>query len=98
MSKTITRTDLVTALNQEVGTSQNECAGYLESLLDEVADCLVKGEAVKISNFVTFSVRDKKGRIGRNPKTGEEAAISPRRVVVFNPSKKLKLRINQSED
>ena len=98
VSKTITRTDLVTALNQEVGLSQNECVGHLESLLDEVADCLVKGEAVKISSFATFSVRDKKGRLGRNPKTGEEAAISPRKVVVFRPSLKLKLRINQSED
>ena len=98
VSKTITRTDLVTALNQEVGLSQNECVRYLDSLLDEVADCLVKGEAVKISSFATFSVRDKKERIGRNPKTGEKAAISPRKVVVFRPSQKLKLRINQSEN
>ncbi len=94
MSKTYTRLDLSEAVYREVGLSRNESAELVESILSHVSDALVKGETVKISSFGTFSVRDKGARIGRNPKTGEEVPIEPRRVLVFRPSHSLKDRIN----
>ncbi|MBB6309685.1 integration host factor subunit alpha [Xanthobacter tagetidis] len=66
----------------------------MELVLREIADCLVRGETVKLSSFGSFVVRDKGERIGRNPKTGEEVPIEPRRVMVFKPSSILKHRIN----
>jgi len=94
--KTVTRAQLAEAVYQEVGLSRNESAELVESVLQEVADTLVKGETVKISSFGSFVVRHKGGRVGRNPKTGEEVPIEPRRVLVFRPSQVLKDRINQS--
>ena len=91
---TITRAHLSEAVYQEVGLSRNESADLVESVLELVSDALEKGETVKISSFGTFSVRQKGQRIGRNPKTGEEVPICPRRVLVFRPSQVLKSRIN----
>ncbi len=93
---TVTRRHLTDAVYQEVGLSRNESAQLVESVLDEIASTLARGEAVKISSFGTYEVRDKAQRIGRNPKTGEEAPILPRRVLLFRASLVLKDRINRS--
>ncbi len=95
--KTLTRSDLSEAVYREVGLSRNESAELVESILRHVSGALVAGETVKISSFGTFSARDKGERIGRNPKTGEEVPIEPRRVLVFRPSHILKDRINAGE-
>ena len=95
MSKTLTRSDLSEAVYREVGLSRNESADLVESILQYISDALVTGETVKISSFGTFSVREKGARIGRNPKTGEEVPIEPRRVLVFRPSHILKDKINE---
>ena len=94
MSKTITRADLSEAVYQEVGLSRNESSDLVETILDKISDHLVDGENVKISSFGSFLVRDKGGRVGRNPKTGEEVPIDPRRVLVFRPSQVLKDRVS----
>jgi integration host factor subunit alpha len=91
--KTLTRMDLSEAVFREVGLSRNESAQLVESLLEHMSDALVRGEQVKISSFGTFSVRDKSARIGRNPKTGEEVPIQPRRVLTFRPSHLMKDRV-----
>jgi integration host factor subunit alpha len=96
MAMTVTRADLTEAVYQEVGLSRNESAQLVETVLEEVASALEKGESVKVSSFGTFSVRDKAQRVGRNPKTGEEVPILPRRVLVFRASHVLKDRINQA--
>lgn len=93
--KTITRAQLGEAVYQEVGLSRNESANLLETVLNHIADSLAHGETVKISSFGSFSVRQKGQRIGRNPKTGEEVPILPRKVLVFRPSQILKNRINE---
>lgn len=93
--KTVTRADLGEAVYQEIGLSRNESADLLESVLEYMADALIKGETVKVSSFGSFSVREKGQRIGRNPKTGEEVPILPRKVLVFRPSQVLKSRINE---
>ncbi len=95
MGKTLTRSDLSEAVYREVGLSRNESADLVESILQHLSDALVAGDTVKISSFGTFSVRDKNARIGRNPKTGEEVPIEPRRVLVFRPSHILKDKINE---
>lgn len=95
-SKTVTRADLAEAVYQEVGLSRNESADLVESVLATIADTLVRGENVKISSFGSFMLRDKGGRVGRNPKTGEEVPIEPRRVLVFRPSQVMKGRINRT--
>ena len=92
----VTRADLTEAVYQEVGLSRNESAQLVESVLEEIASTLARGESVKVSSFGTFSVRDKAERIGRNPKTGEEVPISPRRVLTFRASHVLKDRINKA--
>ncbi len=92
---TITRADLAEAVYQEVGLSRNESAQLVESVLDEICDALVKDEMVKISSFGSFTVRQKGERIGRNPKTGEEVPILPRKVLIFRASNVLKERINR---
>jgi len=93
---TITRSQLSEAVYQEVGLSRNESAELLEAVLSEVSDALARGEPVKISSFGSFTVRQKGQRIGRNPKTGEEVPILPRRVLVFRPSQVLKSLITSS--
>ncbi|MCC5965425.1 MAG: integration host factor subunit alpha [Natronohydrobacter sp.] len=92
-NKTLTRMDLTEAVFREVGLSRNESATLVDSVLQHVSDALVRGEQVKISSFGTFSVRDKNARVGRNPKTGEEVPISPRRVLTFRPSHLMKERV-----
>ena len=94
--KTITRAQLGEAVYQEVGLSRNESAALLENVLNYMTDALARGETVKISSFGSFSVRQKGQRIGRNPKTGQEVPILPRRVLVFRPSQVLKSRINET--
>ena len=91
---TLTRMDLSEAVFREVGLSRNESADLVESVLGHVSDALVAGENVKISSFGTFSVRSKNERIGRNPKTGEEVPIAPRRVLTFRPSHLMKDRVD----
>ena len=95
VGKTITRAQLGEAVYQEVGLSRNESAELLESVLSEMSTALARGETVKISSFGSFSVRQKGQRIGRNPKTGEEVPILPRKVLVFRPSQVLKSQINE---
>jgi len=86
---------LAEAVYQEVGLSRNESADHVEAVLSEIADRLVAGETVKISSFGSLQVRQKSGRVGRNPKTGEEVPINPRRVLVFRASHVLKDKINK---
>ncbi len=93
-AKTVTRAHLSESVYQEVGLSRNESAQLVKSVLNEIAASLAKGEAVKISSFGSFSVRQKRQRIGRNPKTGEQVPILPRKVLVFRPSHVLKDRVN----
>jgi integration host factor subunit alpha len=96
VGSTMTRAQLSESVYQEVGLSRNESAELVESVLDAISDTLVRGEPVKISSFGSFSVRQKGERKGRNPKTGEEVPIKPRRVLVFRASNVLKQRINRS--
>ncbi len=96
MSETLTRAHLSEAVYQEVGLSRNESAEFVERVLEEIASSLEDGETVKVSSFGAFSVREKGGRMGRNPKTGQEVPIKPRRVLVFRPSHVLKDRVNKS--
>ncbi len=91
--KTLTRMDLGEAVFREVGLSRNESSDLVESVLGHVSDALVSGQNVKISSFGTFSLRDKNARVGRNPKTGEEVPITPRRVLTFRPSHLMKERV-----
>ena len=93
--KTLTRMDLSEAVFREVGLSRNESANLVEAVLQHMSDALASGETVKISSFGTFSVRAKTARVGRNPKTGEEVPIEPRRVLTFRPSQILRERINE---
>lgn len=91
---TLTRSDLSEAVYREIGLSRNESSDLVETILDRIALALVEGETVKISSFGTFAVREKGARMGRNPKTGEEVPIEPRRVLVFRPSHILKERVD----
>ena len=93
---TLTRAALTDAIFQALGISRNESSEFVERILEEVSLALEKGETVKISSFGTFSIRQKKLRMGRNPKTGEEVPITPRRVVTFRASHVLKDQINKS--
>ena len=92
-AKTLTRMDLSEAVFREVGLSRNESADLVETVLELMSSALVRVEQVKISSFGTFSERDKNARVGRNPKTGEEVPITPRRVLTFRPSHLMKERV-----
>ena len=94
--KTITRADLAEAVYHEVGLSRKNSSQLVEQVLDEIAQTLISGQTVKISSFGNFTVRSKRERVGRNPKTGEEVPITPRKVLVFRASHVLKDRINKS--
>ena len=91
--KTLTRMDLAEAVHAQVGLSRNDSAELVEAVLGHISDALVSGESVKISSFGTFSVREKAARVGRNPKTGQEVPIHPRRVLTFRSSHLLKDRV-----
>ncbi len=95
-ARTVTRANLSDAVYQEVGLSRSESAELVDSVLHEISDALVRGEKVKLSSFGSFMVRQKGKRVGRNPKTGKEAPILPRRVLIFRASHALKSRINKS--
>ena len=94
MSKTLTRADLTEAVYRNIGLSRNESSDLVEAVLEEICVCLENGEEVKLSSFGTFSVQAKRERIGRNPKTGVEAVITPRRVLSFRASHILKDRVD----
>jgi integration host factor subunit alpha len=94
MSRTLTRADLTEAVYRNIGLSRNESADLVESVLEEMCVSLENGEEVKLSSFGTFSVQSKRERVGRNPKTGVEARITPRRVLSFRPSHILKKRVD----
>lgn len=93
--RTLTRADLAEAVYEQVGLSRNESSDLVEQVLDEVMNALISGENVKLSSFGSFSIREKGERIGRNPKTGVEVPITPRRVLVFRASHVLKDRISK---
>ncbi len=94
--KTLTRADLAEAVFQKVGLPRNESAEIVELVLREIVSSLERGDPVKLSSFGSFGIRDKGERIGRNPKTGQEVPITPRRVLVFRASNIMKQRINES--
>ena len=92
-ARTVTRANLSDAVYQEVGLSRSESEKLVDSVLNEISDALVRGEKVKLSSFGSFLIRQKGERVGRNPKTGEEAPILPRRVLLFRASHALKERV-----
>ena len=96
--KTLTRQDISEALYRDVGLSKHESALMLETVLQHISNALIDGEIVKLSSFGTFTSRQKRERLGRNPKTGVAATINARRVISFKPSKLMKARINKSEE
>ena len=93
---TLTRADLAETINRKMGFSRSESLDMVEAVLEKMCDAMANGENVKISGFGSFILRDKKERIGRNPKTGVEVPITPRRVMTFRSSQKLKDRIAHS--
>jgi integration host factor subunit alpha len=93
--KTLTRADLAEAVVRKVGLPRNESQELVELVLGEISASLARGEAVKLSSFGSFGIRQKGERMGRNPETGDEVPITPRRVLVFRPSNIMKERINQ---
>ena len=95
-NNTVTRAHLGEAVYQEVGLSKSESIELIETILSHMADSLERGETLKLSSFGSFSVRQKRQRVGRNPKTGEEVPILPRKVLIFKPSQVLKNRINNN--
>jgi integration host factor subunit alpha len=96
-NRTITRADLAESVYEQVGLSRNESSDLVELVLEEISRTLIEGKHVKISSFGSFSIREKGERIGRNPKTGVEVPILPRKVLVFRASHVLKDRINKGE-
>ena len=92
--RTVTRADLAEAVYRRLGLSRTESASMVEMVLQEICDTIVQGDSVKLSSFGSFVVREKGLRVGRNPKTGREVPIPPRRVTVFKPSNIMKQRIN----
>ena len=93
-NNTITRADLGEAVHRAVGLGKSESIGLVEQVLEEISTALISGDVVKISSFGTLAVRQKSERIGRNPKTGEEVPITPRRVLSFRPSNVLKDQVD----
>ena len=92
---TVTRSELADALFRRIGLSRLESAQLVEMVIDEISDAVLRGENVKLSGFGTFIQRSKRERVGRNPKTGVEAKISPRKVLVFKASHIMRDRINE---
>ena len=90
---TLTRANLTEKLHRQIGLSRADSSGLVEEILDQMAQALSDGENVKVSGFGSFILRDKNGRVGRNPKTGDEVPISPRRVLTFRPSHLMKDRV-----
>lgn len=92
---TITRAHIVDSLYQEIGLSREDASSLLQTVLEEISTALSRGDMVKLSSFGTFAVRQKGTRMGRNPRTGEEVPILPRKVLIFRASHVLRDRINQ---
>jgi integration host factor subunit alpha len=92
---TLTRADLAETINRKMGFSRAESLTLVESILAKMCEAMSNGENVKISGFGSFVLRDKRERVGRNPKTGVEVPITPRRVMTFRASKKLKDQIGR---
>ena len=92
--QTVTRADLCEAVHEEVGLSRQECSSLVERTLELIVESLERGETVKLSGFGVFQVREKRARMGRNPKTGEPAAINPRRVISFRASQIMKAKVD----
>lgn len=92
--QTLTRADLAEAVHESVGVSRQDSAQLVERTLDLIAEALERGEQVKLSGFGVFQVRAKRARMGRNPKTGEPAAIDPRTVISFRASQIMKARVS----
>jgi len=92
---TLTRADLAETINRKMGFSRAESLALVETILAKLCDAMSKGQNVKISGFGSFILRDKRERVGRNPKTGVEVPITPRRVMTFRASQKLKDRIGK---
>ncbi len=93
---TVTRADLCEAVHQEVGLTRQDCAGLVERTLELATEALERGDHVKLSGFGVFQVREKRARMGRNPKTGEPARIAPRRVISFRASHVMKARVDSA--
>jgi len=93
---TVTRADLSEAVYREIGLSRTESSELVEAVIDHISEALLRGESVKLAGFGTFSLRDKKQRIGRNPKTGEAVPITPRRVLVFKASQVMRERVDSA--
>lgn len=93
--RTVTRSDLAEALFRKIGLSRQDSAQLVESVIEEISEALLRGENVKLSGFGTFNRRAKRERIGRNPKTGVEAKITPRTVLVFKASHIMRDRVNE---
>jgi len=94
-SRTVTKAELADALFERLGLNKREAKDMVDSFFDEIRSALERGESVKLSGFGNFLLRDKPQRPGRNPKTGEEIAITARRVVTFHASQKLKATVSQ---
>ena len=92
--KTLTRNDISEAIFRNIGLSKHESAQLLESVLSQISEALIQNKTVKLSSFGTFTPKNKRARIGRNPKTGVEATINARRVISFKPSNLMKEKIN----
>ena len=97
-SRTITKAELADALFEKLGLNKREAKDMVDAFFDEIRAALERGESVKLSGFGNFQLRDKPQRPGRNPKTGEEIAITARRVVTFHPSQKLKSAVSDAND
>jgi len=92
--RSLTRVELANAIHREAKVSRAEAAVLLDQILDEMVDAMERGESVRLSSFGTFAIRDKKERLGRNPKTGQQVPINARRVVTFKASDVLKRFVN----
>lgn len=92
-SSTLTRAELADAIHARLGVSRAEAGRMVSAILNDITDALARGEQVKLTGFGTFTLRDKRERIGRNPKTGVEAKITPRRVLGFRPAQSVRDRI-----
>lgn len=97
MPQTLTRADIADRFYEEVGLSRNESAALVEQVIDEMVDGLVRDDVLKISGFASLYVKEKNQRVGRNPKTGEEVVIEPRKVISFKASNTLKESIAKGE-
>ncbi|SPE34837.1 integration host factor (IHF), alpha subunit, DNA-binding protein, DNA replication (modular protein) [Burkholderiales bacterium] len=95
-ARTMTKAEIADALFERLGLNKREAKDMVDGFFDEICEALARGEAVKLSGFGNFQLRDKPTRPGRNPKTGEEIAITARRVVTFHASQKLKATVTRA--